>query len=153
MLHAFVFGPIAITVGYWVQRGTVTESGARVEIRRVEHEVVPGAAPGVAGLRLLPVSEGIWRADLFRTQDGEIIYHYHPHFENGDVGERSLDDRLTADPVGWVMERLENLPAMLVASGAGDCADDPALAEVGPVLPAIRGAIERSFAPAAAAPR
>ena len=106
MLHAFIFGPIAVTVGYWVQRGVDTESGARVEIRRVEYDDIPGAPAGVAGLRLLPVSAGIWRADLFRDQDGGIIYHYHPHFEKGDVGERSLDDRLTADPVGWVIERL-----------------------------------------------
>src|SRR5688572_4837265 len=90
MLHAYVFGPIAITVGYWVQRGVDTESGARVEIRRVEYEDIPGAPAGVAGLRFLPVSEGIWRADLFRDQDDNVIYHYHPHFEKGDVGERSL---------------------------------------------------------------
>ena len=42
MLHAYIFGPIAITVGYWVQRGVDTESGARVEIRRVELRGDPG---------------------------------------------------------------------------------------------------------------
>ncbi len=123
MLHAYIFGPIAITAGYWVQRGVDTESGARVEIRRVEHEEIPGAPAGVAGLRLLPVSAGIWRADLFRDQDGEVIYHYHPHFEKGDVGERSFDDQLTADPVGFVIDRLGDLRAVLVDSGAGDLAD------------------------------
>src|SRR4051794_35621322 len=101
MLQAFIVGPIAITAGHWVQRGVETESGARVEIRRVAYEEIPGAPAGVAGLRLLPVIDGIWRADLFRNQDGEIIYHYHPHFEKGDVGERFFDDQLTADPVGF----------------------------------------------------
>ncbi len=149
MLHAYVFGPIAITVGYWVQRGVDTESGARVEIRRVEYEDIPGAPAGVAGFRFLPVSEGIWRADLFRDQDDNVIYHYHPHFEKGDVGERSLDDRLTADPVGWVVEQLGDLRAVLVDSGAGDVADAVPYAEVRGALPVIRDAIEGSFAPPA----
>ena len=147
MLHAFIFGPIAVTVGYWVQRGVDTESGARVEIRRVAYDEIPGAPAGVAGLSLLPVSAGIWRADLFRDQNGSIIYHYHPHFEKGDVGERSLDDRLTADPVGWVMDRLGELRAVLIDSGAGDIAGEVPYADVGLALPSIREAIVASFDP------
>jgi hypothetical protein len=148
MLQAFIFGPIVITAGHWIQRGVATESGARVEIRRVEYEEIPGAPAGVAGLRFLPVSDGIWRADLFRDQDGEIIYHYHPHFEMGDVGERSFDDRLTGDPVGFVIDQLENLRAVLLDSGAGDIADRVNYVEVSLALPAIRAAIEASFEPA-----
>ena len=147
MLQAFIFGPIAVTVGHWVQRGIETESGARVEIRRVDHEDLPGAPAGVAGLRILPVSDGIWRADLFRNQDDEIIYHYHPHFEAGDVGERYLDEALTADPVGWVMARLADLPSLLSDSGARDLVDQvdsPAVERSGP---AIRRAIIDAFEP------
>ncbi len=103
----------------------------------------------MAGLRFLPVSAGIWRADLFRDQNDNVIYHYHPHFEKGDVGERSLDERLTADPVGWVMERLANLRPLLVDSGAADIADAVPYAEVDEVLPAIRASIEASFTPPA----
>lgn len=147
MLHAYVVGPIAITVGHWVQRGAETESGARVEIRRVEREAIPGAAAGVAGFRVLPVSAGIWRADLFRDQDGRVIYHYHPRFEKGDVGERYFDDQLTADPVGFVIDRLRDLPAVLRDSGAGDIAGDVPLAAIERALPAIRQAIEASFEP------
>ena len=147
MLHVYVFGPIAITAGHWVQCGVDTESGARVEIRRVEYEDIPGALAGVAGLRLLPVSEGIWRADLFRNQDAEIIYHYHPHFEKGDVGERLFDDLLTADPVEFVTRKLADLRAVLIDSGAGDIADQVPYAEIERVIPSIREAIERSFEP------
>jgi hypothetical protein len=148
MLHAYILGPIVITVGHWVQRGVDTESGARVEIRRVEYEAIAGAAAGVAGFRVLPVSEGIWRADLFRDQDGEVVYHYHPHFEKGDVGERFFDDRLTADPVGFVIDRLRELRAVLIDSGAGDIADAVDYAELDRALPPIRAAIEASFEPA-----
>jgi len=147
MLYAYIFGPIVITAGHWVQRGVDTEAGARVEIRRVEYEEVAGATAGIAGLRFLPVSEGIWRADLFRDQSGEIIYHYHPHFQMGDVGERCFDDQLTVDPVGFVIDRLTNLRAVLVDSGAGDIADQVNYAEVDRALPAIRAAIVASFDP------
>lgn len=151
MLYCFVTGPIAITAGYWVQRGIDTESGARVEIRRVEREEIAGAAAGVAGVRLLPVSTGIWRADLFRDQDGNVIYHYHPRFEKGDVGERFFDDQLTSDPVGFVIDRLRDLPSLLEASGAGDLVDQVDYADVERSLPAIRTAIEASFEPVSGA--
>jgi hypothetical protein len=147
MLYAYISGPIAITAGYWVQRGVDTESGARVEIRRVEHEDIPGAPAGVAGLRLMPVSEGIWRADLFRDQEGNVIYHYHPQFEKGDVGERFFDDQLTADPVGFVIGRLRDLRTVLATSGAADLVDHVNYAEVERSLPAIRAAIEGAFEP------
>jgi hypothetical protein len=147
MLYAFISDPIVITAGYWVQRGVDTESGARVEIRRVEREEIPGAPAGVAGLRFLPVSAGIWRADLFRDQAGKVIYHYHPQFEKGDVGQRFLDDQLTADPVGFVVERLRDLRSLLETSGAGDLADQVSYADVERALPAIRAAIEASFEP------
>jgi hypothetical protein len=145
MLHAYIFGPIVITAGDWVQRGVETESGARVEIRRVEYEALEGAAAGVASLRFLPVSDGIWRADLFRNQDGEIVYHYHPHFEKGDVGQRFFDDQLTADPVGFVIDRLADLRALLLDSGAGDLAETVDYAEVQRTLPAIRASIVAAF--------
>ena len=141
MLYAYVFGPIVVTAGHWVQRGVDTESGARVEIRRVEYEEIAGAPAGVAGLRFLPVSAGIWRADLFRDQDGRVIYHYHPQFKDGDVGERSFDGRLTSDPVGFVIDRLRDLRAVLVSSGAGDLADRVDYAEIDRALPAIRASI------------
>jgi hypothetical protein len=147
MLHAYITGPIAITAGYWVQRGADTEAGARVEIRRIEREEIPGAPAGVAGLRLLPVSEGIWRADLFRDQDGNVIYHYHPHFEKGDVGERFFDDTLTVDPIGFVVDRLRDLRTLLETCGAGDLTDQVDYADVERSLPAIRAAIEASFEP------
>lgn len=147
MLQIFVFGPIAITAGYWEQRGAEVESGARVEIRRVKPVEVPGAAPGVAGLQLSPIPEGIWRADLFRDERGVPVFHYHPRFEDGDVGERFFDDQLTADPVGFVIDRLSALPALLAEAGATDVLDGIDPDEIRRNLPLVREAIERSFEP------
>src|SRR5688572_21346157 len=146
MLHAWVFGPVVITVGYWEQIGAETEVGSRVEVRRVEPEVIPGAANGVAGFRVLPVSEGIWRADLFTGPDGPI-YHFHPNFEKGDVGERQLDPDLTADPVAWAMKQLADIRSLLLGAGAADVADAVPQAQLDLLLPDIRAAIERSFVP------
>jgi hypothetical protein len=151
MLQVFVFGPIAITAGYWEQRGEEVEKGARVEIRRAVADEVPGAAPGVAGLRLLPVTHGIWRADLFTNEAGVPVYHHHPAFHDGDVGERHFDDLLTSDPVAFVMARLEDLPALLREGDAADVIDGVDLDEVRRALPLIRAAIERSFEPSPAA--
>ena len=151
MLQVFVFGPIAITAGYWEQRGVEVEKGARVEIRRVVPDEVPGAAPGVAGLRLLPVTEGIWRADLFTDGADVPVYHHHPNFHDGDVGERHFDDVLSRDPVAFVMERLQDLPGVLAEGGAGDLVGAVDLDEVRRTLPLIRAAIERSFEPSPAA--
>ncbi len=146
MLHAWIFGPVIITVGYWEQVGAETEVGCRVEIRRIQPEPVPGAAAGVAGFRVLPVSEGIWRADLFTGPRGPI-YHYHPNFEKGDVGERHLDPALTADPVAWAVRQLSDIRSLLIGSGAADVADAVAQAQLDLLLPTIRAAIELSFEP------
>ncbi|MEI2777219.1 MAG: hypothetical protein V9G19_14855 [Tetrasphaera sp.] len=42
LLHAWVFGPVVITVGYWEQIGTRPRSARGWKIRRVEPEPVPG---------------------------------------------------------------------------------------------------------------
>jgi len=152
MLRAFIFGPVAVTVGYWEQRGAEVEAGARVEVRRVEYEQIPGAPGGVAGLRLMPVTHGIWRADLFTGPQG-AVYHYHPAFRDGDVGSRFLDDGLTRDPVAWTIGKLADLPALVRGSRAADVADGIHPAEVEQALPQIREAIEQSFAPLEAPPQ
>lgn len=146
MLHAWVFGPVVITVEYWEQIGMETEVGARVEIRRVQNETIPGAAKGVAGFRVLPVSDGIWRADLFTGPNGPI-YHYHSVFEKGDVGNRHLDPKLTADPVTWAIEQLADIRALLAGAGASDVAGAIPQSQLDLLLPTIKAAIELSFAP------
>lgn len=149
MLRAWIFETVAITVGYWEQHvGDDVDLGARVEIRRVAPDEVPGANPGVAGYRLLPVTEGIWRADLFTGRDGPI-YHYHPAFVDGDVGERQLDDELTAAPVEWTMKQLGDIAALLAGSGAADVIEDIPQRRLDAVLPEIRAAIEDAFTPPA----
>ena len=66
----------------------------------------------MAGFRVLPVGEGIWRADLFHLLNrpgDQPIYHYHPNFRDGDVGEREFDPSLTGDHLSWALDQVANL--------------------------------------------
>ena len=114
---AWFFGRVALLVEYFEQIGPdEIEGGARVEIRRVEQELIPGAPAAVSGFRVLPVTEGIWRADLFHllNRPGDHpIYHYHPNFHDGDVGEREFDPKLTTDHLEWALAQVVDLKGIL----------------------------------------
>jgi hypothetical protein len=120
MLHAWVLGPIVITAIPVTRRRGRGRGPCRDPAR--DEEPVSGAAAGVAGFRALPVSEGIWRADLCAGPRGPV-FHYHPKFETGDVGERYKDPGLSADPVGWTMTQLADVRKVMGQSGAADVAD------------------------------
>ncbi len=146
LTHVFVLGPVAVTVQHWEERFSELESGARVEVRRVEPSIGERDRPGAAGFRVLPVSEGgIWRADLFVVVDppgGEPRYHHHPRFAHGDVGPRVFDPEMAGDPAGWTEARLADLPAVLAEGGAPDLAGAVDPAHLAQALPAIRAAID-----------
>jgi hypothetical protein len=139
------FGRVAVLVEYFEQIGPdEIEGGARVEVRRVEKELVPGAAAAVSGFRVLPVSEGIWRADLFHllNKPGDnAVYHYHPNFEDGDVGEREFDPHLTADHLGWALDQVANLRDGILREHAPDLIDDVDPVDLEVVLPQVRQAL------------
>ena len=55
--YAWIFGRVTLLVEYFEQIGPdEIEGGARVEVRRVERELVPGSAAAVSGFRVLPVT-------------------------------------------------------------------------------------------------
>ena len=148
MRTAFVNGGLAIIVQYWEQHGAEVEGGARVELRRASVITTPGAAAGIPGFSVAPIGEGgLWRADLFigLTDGGRPRFHYHPHFEHGDVGQRVLADELTADPVTWISERLGDLPALLATCEATDLLDGIDLEEHRRALPAMLAAVDAAL--------
>jgi len=143
---AWIFGRVIVLVEYFEQIGPdEIEGGARVEVRRIEKELVPGAAAAVSGFRVLPVSEGVWRADLFHllNRPGDRpIYHYHPNFIDGDVGEREFDAGLTADHLGWAFEQVADLRGLLETAGYGELAGDIDEDDLTAVLPQVRAALD-----------
>ena len=154
MKYVFVNGRVAIIVRYWEQRtdrvvddGTV-DGGARVEVRRVEELTGPGHRAGNAGFSVLPVSDGLWRADLFMilTEPGVPGFHYHPRFEHNDVGDRFDDELLRTDPVGWISEQLADLAGLVRDCGAGDLVPSLDLAEHRRAMPLVIAAVESCMA-------
>jgi hypothetical protein len=142
----WIFGRVIVLVEYFEQIGPdEIEGGARMEVRRVEKELVPGAAAAVSGFRVLPVSEGIWRADLFHLLNkpgDKPIYHYHPNFIDGDVGEREFDPGLTSDHLGWAVTQVSNLKELLATAGFGELAADIDDEDLRAVLPQVTAALD-----------
>jgi hypothetical protein len=143
--YAWIFGRVAVLVEYFEQIGPdEIEGGARVEVRRVEKELIPGAPAAVSGFRVLPVSEGIWRADLFHllNKPGDRpIYHYHPNFHDGDVGEREFDPGLTGDHLGWALAQVRDLKGLIRTAGYGELAADVDDEDLEAILPQVKAAL------------
>jgi hypothetical protein len=144
--YAWIFGRVILVVEYFEQIGPgEIEGGARVEVRRVEKELIPGAPAAVSGFRVLPVINGFWRADLFHKlnrPDVPPIYHYHPNFIDGDVGEREFDPGLTGDHLGWAMEQVADLKGILRRSGGEELAGDVDDSDLKAILPQVKAALE-----------
>lgn len=149
MKYAFINGRVATVVRYWEQRAEVTEAGARIDIRRATQVEGPAHRPGAAGVTIGPVGggDGIWRADLFLTlEDGSECFHYHPDFEDDDVGFRVDDLELTKDPRGWLQRKLEDLPGVLEQAGAGDLIPSLDLEEHAMAIPLMVNAVDACLA-------
>ena len=149
-VYAFILGPVAITVRYWEERDREVEGGARIEVRRVTEAIGDRHRPGAAGWRIEPVaSGGLWRSDILTVisrPGNEVRYHHHPEFRDGDVGRRVFDPEMTADPVGFTIARLADLPQVLLQAGAPELAEQVNRSEVDSVLPAVRDAIHACLA-------
>lgn len=150
MIFAFIVDPVAITVRYWEERDIEVEGGARIEVRRATDLIGAQHRPGAGGWRIEPVSSGgLWRSDILTVisrPGNEPRYHHHPVFRDGDVGPRVFDPRMTADPVGFTMERLADLSQVLVAAGAPDLAARIDAEDLARTLPAVRAAIDTCLA-------
>jgi len=120
MQHVFIFGPLAITSQHWEEdpEDGTHESGARVQVRRVQNVIVDGIRHRVGRDGVQPtIGEPVWRADLFSLVGGPPgnwdVAHHHPQFSGMVPCERERDPGLTRDPVGWTERHLRDLTATL----------------------------------------
>jgi hypothetical protein len=155
LLQAFVFNEIAIIVRHWFEIGPDDEEhGTRVEIRRlVTHEHRGSeSAP-----QLIEIDDIIWRADLFDSlsyKPGNFARaHHHVRFDGIEPIDRDWDDRLSADPFGWLEEQLDALPELLSARGAVLQDPEGETADVRRNLPAIMSAARQSAATECTSPQ
>jgi hypothetical protein len=155
LLEAFVFNEIAIVVRHWFEIGPEDdEHGARIEIRRLVRHEHRGSE---SAPQLIEIDDIIWRADLFDSLSDEpgnfARAHHHVHFDGIEPVDRDWDDRLSADPFGWVQKQLEALPELLAARGADLQDVEGETDDVRRNLPAIMSAARRCAATECTTPR
>ncbi len=122
MLYVFGFERVGAVLGdiYFVdpdptpgQEGA--ERGVRLEVRFLERQKRAGS---VYAARPILVAEPIWRADLLESVDGTPgsfdRTHHHPLMRGWEPGRRRFERALSADPLGWVADRLRDLPGLVV---------------------------------------
>jgi hypothetical protein len=125
MLYAFGFERVGVVVGdlYFVdphpgkgQQGA--EHGVRLELRVLERGALKGS---IYSAQPIEVGRPIWRADLLESVAGRPgsfdRTHHHPVFSDWDPSRRVFARELSADPLGWLGEKLADLDGLLAAAG------------------------------------
>ena len=125
MLYAFGFERVGVLAGdlYFVdphpgkgQEGA--EHGARVELRVFRRGALKGS---IYSAQPIEIGQPIWRADLLESVAGRPgsfdRTHYHPVFSGWDPSRRVFVPELSADPLGWLGEKLADLDGLLASAG------------------------------------
>jgi hypothetical protein len=138
VLYAFGFDRIGVVVSdlYFVdpepgegQEGA--ERGVRIEVRVLERGELPGS---IYSAQPIGIGHPVWRGDLFESVAGPVgsfdRTHHHPAFAGWEPGRRHFVPALSAEPLGWLRERLSDLDTLLreadvdpAESGPEDAAD------------------------------
>ena len=159
MLYVFGFERIGVVISdlYFVDPNPAAgqegaERGVRLEVRMLE----PGELKGsIYSARPITVDKPIWRADLLESADGPPATfdrtHHHPAFNDWDPCARDFVPALSADPVGWVSNRLMDLDAILADAGvpssdAGANDADDVRAAVPEITDTLRRLLDRVHA-------
>jgi hypothetical protein len=121
MLYVFGFDRVAVVLSdiYFLdpepdpgQEGA--ERGVRLEVRFLEGGEHDGT---IYASRPIHVGQPIWRADLLESVEGTPgsfdRTHHHPQTRGWEPGRRKFERGLSADPLGWVAERLRDLPGLV----------------------------------------
>jgi hypothetical protein len=154
VLQVFGFERLGVVVGdlYFVdprpspgEEGP--EHGVRLELRFLERGDLKGS---IYSARPITVDRPVWRADFLESYGSNGTFdrtHHHPRFHGWNPTRRHFVDELTADPLGWLQARLEDVPALLEEAGVSD--DEVTRADVdgikdaaGDIVAAVRRLLE-----------
>jgi hypothetical protein len=146
MLYAFGFERIGVLVSdlYFVDPSPRKghegpERGVRLEVRILDRGRLNGS---IYSAQPISIDRPIWRADLLESVAGPPgsfdRTHHHPDFRGWEPGQRCFVDALSADPLGWVGDRLCDLDGLLEQAGVSrdevDPADGPCLKDAVPEI-------------------
>ncbi|MFC5818194.1 MULTISPECIES: hypothetical protein [Nonomuraea] len=153
MLYVFGFERIGVAVSdiYFVdpqpnkgQEGA--EHGVRLEVRMLDEGELRGT---VYSARPISLGRPIWRVDLLESVDGRPgsfdRTHHHPVFTGWDPGPRVFARELSADPLGWLADRLGDLDVVLKQGNVEESYPQDALA-LRERAPEIIACVERTLA-------
>ena len=120
------------------------EHGVRLELRFLEQGELKGS---IYSARPIAVDRPIWRADFLESYGSNGTYdrtHHHPRFHGWNPTGRHFVDELTADPMGWLQAKLEDLPGLLAeAQIAPDEVTDVDVDGLREAAPDIVGTVKR----------
>lgn len=121
MLYAWGFERVGVVAGdlYFLdpdpspgQEGA--ERGVRLEVRLLERPPLTGS---IYAAQPIVIDRPIWRADLLESVDGppgsHDRTHHHPKFRGWEPGRRQFEPEMTENPVGWLTQRLQDLPGLM----------------------------------------
>jgi hypothetical protein len=152
MLYAFGFERVGVLVGdlYFVdprpQKGQEgAEHGVRLELRVLGRDALKGS---IYSAQPIQIGQPIWRADLLESVAGRPgsfdRTHHHPVFSGWDPSHRVFVKELSADPLGWLGEKLADLDGLLASAGfPPDTAGPDDAAQLRGVAPEIVDAARR----------
>jgi hypothetical protein len=155
VLYAFGFERVGVVLGdlYFVDPAPAAgqegaERGVRLEVRLLERPTPPGS---VYASQPIEIARPIWRADLLEGVDGSPgsfdRTHHHPRMRGWEPLSRTVDDAMSADPVGWVGERLADLDGLLAGAEIDPAEVDPGdAAALRDTVPEILDALRRLLA-------
>lgn len=125
MLYAYGFERVGVLVGdlYFLdphppagQEGA--EHGVRLELRMFGRGALKGS---IYSAQPIEIGQPIWRADLLESVAGRPgsfdRTHHHPMFSGWDPNHRVFVRELSADPLGWLGEKLADLDGLLASAG------------------------------------
>jgi hypothetical protein len=127
------------------------ERGVRLELRVFDREPLEGSIYSATPIR---VARPLWRVDLLESVDsapGSLDRaHHHPRFAGWEPGRRVFVEELSAQPVGWLRERLADPAAVLVEAGEDPSTHAADIAALQAAAPLIAGTVEHLLAEVAA---
>jgi len=129
MESVWVFERLAVSVARidFLDPAVAHEADARERGVRIEVRPVTVASEGsiyVSPTRTL--EPAICRIDFLESAPGAADrMHWHPEMEDGEPGDRTFDQEMPADPVGWLMTFLhEDLGGFVAGTEMGDVGAD-----------------------------